>query len=123
MQINTCKKTDIKYEIINDDASNFDFAKLHFSNPIFFVSGLPEMGEMFVDNVMKTTVQNKFDSFGIVFLGSTFKRKFASYVTCYGWGEIIKKNNLKILEEINLPTHWTNDNNSETKYLITKRFQ
>ena len=25
----------------------------------------------------------------------------------YGWGEIIKKNNLKIIEELSLPTHWT----------------
>ena len=121
LQSELCKKTDIKYEIINDDASTFDFAKLHFSNPIFFVSGLPEMGEMFVDNLIKTTIHNKFKSFGIVFLGSTFKRKFASDVNNYGWGEIIKKNNLKILEEINLPTHWTNDNNSETKYLVTKK--
>ena len=38
------------------------------------------MGEMFVDNVIQTTIQNKFKSFGIVFLGSTFKRKFASDV-------------------------------------------
>ena len=29
LQINTCKKTDIKYEIINDDASSFDIAKLN----------------------------------------------------------------------------------------------
>ena len=121
LQIDICKKTDIKYEIINDDASSFDFDKLNLSKPIFFVSGLPEMGEMFVDNLIQTTIQNKFESFGIVFLGSTFKRKFASDVTCYGWGEIIKKNNLKIIDEINLPTHWTNDNNSETKYLITKK--
>ena len=78
------------------------------------------MGEMFVNNVIQTTIQNKFESFSIVFLGSTFKRKFGSDVNYYGWGEIIKKNNLKITEEISLPTHWTNDNNSETKYLITK---
>ena len=120
LQSALCKKTDIKYEIINEDASTFDFGKLHFSNPIFFVSGLPEMGEMFVDNVIQTTIQNKFESFSIVFLGSTFKRKFVSDVNNYGWGEIIKKNNLKIIEELSLPTHWTNDNNSETKYLITK---
>jgi hypothetical protein len=120
LQSALCKKTDIKYEIINDDASTFDFGILHFSNPIFFVSGLPEMGEMFVDNVIQTTIQNKFESFSIVFLGSTFKRKFVSDVNNYGWGEIIKKNNLKIIEELSLPTHWTNDNNSETKYLITK---
>ena len=30
------------------------------SKPIFFVSGLPEMGEMFIDNLMKTTMQNNF---------------------------------------------------------------
>ena len=123
LQSELCKKTNIKYKIINDDASTLDFAKLNLSKPIFFVSGLPEMGEMFVDNLIHTTMQNKFELFGIVFLGSIFKKKFSSDVTHYGWGEIIKKNNLKILEEINLPTHWTNDNNSETKYLITKRFQ
>src|SRR5215210_1628863 len=95
LQLDLCKKTDIKYEIINDDASSFDFDKLNLSKPIFFISGLPEMGEMFVNNVIKKTVRNKFESFGIVFLGSTFKRKFASDVANYGWGEIIKKNNLK----------------------------
>ncbi|HYJ01211.1 MAG TPA: hypothetical protein VEW92_03260 [Nitrososphaeraceae archaeon] len=121
LQNELSKKTDIKFEIMNDDASTYNFAKLGLSKPIFFVSGLPEMGEMFVDNLMQTTIQNKFESFGIVFLGSTFKKKFASDLTYYGWGEIIKKNNLKIIEEINLPTHWTNDNNSETKYLITKK--
>jgi hypothetical protein len=77
------------------------------------------MGEMFIDNLMQTTIPNTFLKFGIVFLGSTFKRKFASDDTYYGWGEIIKKNNLKVIDEINLPTHWTNDNNTETKYIFT----
>ena len=120
LQLDLCKKTDIKYETINDDASSFNFDKLNVSKPIFFISGLPEMGEMFVNNVIQTTVRNKFESFGIVFLGSTFKRQFVSDVANYGWGEIIKKNNLKIIDEINLPTHWTNDNNSETTYIVTK---
>ena len=79
------------------------------------------MGEMFVDNLIQKTIKNKFKTYGIVFLGSTLKKKFASDMSSYGWGEIIKKNNLKIIEEISLPTHWTNDNNSETKYLVTKK--
>jgi hypothetical protein len=120
LQEDLCKKTNVNFEIVNDDASSFNFAKLDLVKPIFFVSGLPEMGEMFVDNVIQTTIQNTFESFGIVFLGSTFRRKFSSDVSYYGWGDIIKKNDLKILDELNLPTHWTNDNNSETKYLITK---
>ena len=121
LQIDICKKTAIKYEIINDDASTFDFDKLHLSKPIFCVSGLPEMGEMFVDNLIEKTIKNKFKTYGIVLLGSTLRKKFASDMSSYGWGEIIKKNNLKIIEEITLPTHWTNDNNSETKYLVTKK--
>jgi hypothetical protein len=84
------------------------------------VSGLAEMGEMFVNNVIQTILQNKFESSGIVLLGSTIKRKFASDVSFYGWGNVIKKYNLQIIDEINLPTHWTNDNNTETKYIITQ---
>jgi len=122
LQNDLCKKTNINFEIVNRDASTFDFAKLNLSKPLFFVSGLPEMGEMFVDNLINTTLQNNFLSFGIVFLGSiNNKRKFVKDDTLYGWGEIIKRNNLKIIKEINLPTHWTNDNNSESKYLITKK--
>jgi hypothetical protein len=122
LQNDLCKKTNINFEIVNRDASTFDFAKLNLSQPLFFVSGLPEMGEMFVDNLINTTLKNNFLSFGVVFLGSiNNKRKFVKDDTLYGWGEIIKRNNLKIIKEINLPTHWTNDNNSESKYLITKK--
>jgi len=122
LQNDLCKKTNINFEIVNRDASTFNFDTLNLSKPLFFVSGLPEMGEMFVDNLINTTLKNNFLSFGIVFLGSiNNKRKFVKDDTLYGWGEIIKRNNLKIIKEINLPTHWTNDNNSESKYLITKK--
>lgn len=120
LQKDLCKKTNINFEIVNDDASSFDFSKLQLAKPIFFVSGLPEMGEMFIDNLLQPTMQNSLLSFGIVFLGSTYQRNFVKDNTVYGWGEIIKKNNLKIIQEIDLPTHWTNDNNSESKYVITK---
>jgi hypothetical protein len=121
LQNDLCKNTNINFEIVNEDAASYDFAKLNLSKPLFFVSGLPEMGEMFVDNVIQNTIHNTFKSMGIILLGSTFKRKFANDSTNYGWGKIIKKNNLKIIDEINLPTHWTNDNNSETIYLVTKK--
>jgi len=122
LQNDLCKKTNINFEIVNRDASTFNFDTLNLSKPLFFVSGLPEMGEMFVDNLINTTLKNNFLSFGIVFLGSiNNKRKFVKDDTLYGWREIIKRNNLKIIKEINLPTHWTNDNNSESKYLITKK--
>jgi len=120
LQKELCKITDVKFKIINDDASSYDFSKLKLSKPIFLVSGLPEMGEMFLDNIIQTILPNKFELAGIVLLGSTIKRTFASDVTIYGWGNMIKKYNLQTIDEINLPTHWTNDNNTETKYIITQ---
>ena len=120
LQKDLCTTTEIEFNIINDDASSYDFSKLELSKPIFLVSGLAEMGEMFIHNVIQAILQNKFESSGIVLLGSTIKRKFASDVTYYGWGNIIKKYNLQLIDEINLPTHWTNDNNTETKYIIAQ---
>ncbi len=121
LQMKLCKNTDTKFEIINDDASTYYYARHNFSRPCFLVSGLPEMGEMFVENLIQTTLKEKFELFGIVFLGSSLKRKFIHDTTNYGWGEIIRKSHLKKIEEINLPSHWTNDNNTETIYLITKK--
>ena len=120
LQNDLCEITDVKFKIINDDASSYDFSKLELSKPIFLISGLAEMGEMFIDNIIQTILQNKFESAGIILLGSTTIRKFASDLTIYGWGRVIKKYNLQIIYEISLPTHWTNDNNTETKYLITQ---
>jgi hypothetical protein len=120
LQNDLCKITNVEFKIINDDASSYDFSKLELSKPIFLISALAGMGEMFIDNVIQTILQNKFGSAGIILLGSTIKRKFESDVTIYGWGKVIKKYNLQIIDEINLPTHWTNDNNTETKYLITQ---
>ena len=51
------KNTDSKFEIINEDASIYNYAKHNFSKPCFLVSGLPEMGEMFVKNIIK--ISNK----------------------------------------------------------------
>ena len=75
LQGELCKKTDIKFEIMNDDASSYNFAKLGLSKPIFFVSGLPEMGEMFIDNLMQTTMQNNFNQIWYCIFGKYLQKK------------------------------------------------
>ncbi|MDX1373519.1 MAG: hypothetical protein R3321_13680, partial [Nitrososphaeraceae archaeon] len=87
----------------------------------FVVSALPEMGEMFIENILKKVRENRIKSFLIVLLGSLVKRKFSSDNNNFGWGNIIQSNNLKIIHSIDLPTHWTNNNPFETKYLILKQ--
>jgi hypothetical protein len=66
---------------------------------------------------MNRIKENSIKSFLIVFLGSLVKRKFLNN-NYFGWGDIIEKYNLKILHSIKLPTHWTNKNIYETKYLF-----
>ncbi len=114
------KKTKIDFEILNTDAAEFDFSALSLTKPIFFVSGLPEMGEMLLENLIEKTKQSNFDSIGIVLLGNTVKRRFMSESTEYGWGKLLEKYNLKVVDEFDLPTHWTNDTTTLTKYLITQ---
>lgn len=115
------KKTDVNFEIINADATNYDFSQLELKDPCFVVSALPEMGEMFIDNIIKKVRENRIDSFLIVLLGSLVKRKFSNNNNYFGWGKIIASNNLKIIHSIELPTHWTNNNSFGTKYLILKQ--
>jgi hypothetical protein len=110
-------KTNVVFEIINADATTYDFVKLKLCYPCFIISALPEMGEMFIENIMNRIKENSIKSFLIVFLGSLVKRKFLNN-NYFGWGDIIEKYNLKILHSINLPTHWTNKNIYETKYLF-----
>ena len=87
LQNNLCKKTNIKFEIVNDDASTFDFAKLHLSKPIFFVSGLPEMGEMFVDNLIQTTIQNNLLIIWHCIFGKYIQKKICKVIVHFMGGE------------------------------------
>ncbi|MFB5598810.1 MAG: hypothetical protein ACE5SW_01095 [Nitrososphaeraceae archaeon] len=114
------KKTNINFEIINADATTYDFSNLELYRPCFVISALPEMGEMFIENIMKRIKENKIKSYLIVLLGSLVKRKFSNNNDYFGWGDIIENNNLTIIHSINLPTHWTNHNAHDTKYLIVK---
>lgn len=114
------KKTNVNFEIINADATNYNFSQLELNDPCFVVSALPEMGEMFIENIIKKVRENRIKSFLIILLGSLVKRKFSNDNNNFGWGNIIQSNNLKIIHSIDLPTHWTNNNPFETKYLILK---
>ena len=64
--------TGIKYNAIRADATRFDYGSLDLSKPIFFISGLPEMGEMLADSVIRQvfSVEKLKHSAGFNFMGS-----------------------------------------------------
>jgi len=113
--------TDVKYEIHQGDATKFAYESLHLSRPIFFISGLPEWGEMLatsvIPNIMKISALRECSGFN--FMGSHIMKEYSRDKTGWGWGKIIEMYDLKIKKCITLPTCWTNDEKIDTAYVFT----
>jgi len=114
--------TGIKYNTIRADATRFDYGSLDLSNPIFFISGLPEMGEMLADSVIRQvlSVEKLKHSAGFNFMGSHVMKSLTRDRTGWGWGSVIASFGLKLIGTITLPTLWTTDQMLDTAYVYTR---
>tara|TARA_B100000029_G_scaffold352415_1_gene344966 strand:+ start:2744 stop:3565 length:822 start_codon:yes stop_codon:yes gene_type:complete len=121
LQSDIIKKNSINFTIMNNDATIVDFNKLNLSNPIFFIGGLPENGEMLansiIDNILNLSKLQKKSCF--VLTGTLAKRKFDKEQSDCGWNLTTQKFNLKTIKTINLPTYWTMDQPFTTPYIFT----
>jgi hypothetical protein len=113
--------TGIKYNAIRADATRFDYGSLDLSKPIFFISGLPEMGEMLANSVIRQvlSVEKMKHNAGFNFMGSHVMKSLTRDRTCWGWGNIIASFGLKLIGTITLPTLWTTDQILDTAYVYT----
>jgi hypothetical protein len=114
--------TGIKYNTIRADATRFDYGSLDLSKPIFFISGLPEMGEMLADSVIRQvlSVEKLKHSAGFNFMGSHVMKSLTRDRTGWGWGSVIASFGLKLIGTITLPTLWTTDQMLDTAYVYTR---
>ena len=104
------------------DATQFDYASLELSQPIFFISGLPEVGEMLANNVIpriRTIANLKEDSI-FVFTGSHMMRKESRDKSMWGWGKLLDSYNLEVIKTVTLPTYWTLDQSIDTPFIFTR---
>jgi hypothetical protein len=113
--------TDVEFEIVNDDATKFEYDCLDLSRPMFFISGLPEWGDMLATSVIPRILEiSKLrESAGFNFMGTHAIQKYSRDRTRWGWGKIIESYDLKIKKCITLPTYWTNDQKLDTAYVFT----
>jgi hypothetical protein len=120
LQRDISSSTGIDFNPINADATTFDYESLNLSKPAFFLSGLPEVGEMLansvINKIMPTNLKN-FTSF--IFAGSHKMRKNSRDHSKWGWGKIIDYFGLNVIETITLPTRWTADQPIDTPYVFT----
>ncbi len=118
-------KTGVIYEMINNDATTFQYKQLNLSRPMVCISALPEIGEILATEIISSFRElSKINNLevGFCFIGNNqqTRNQFKKDDGYFGWSAIIKKFGLKIFKQIELPTHWTNDVKYGTNYLLTK---
>ncbi len=121
LQKEIVSKTGINFNPKHSDATKFDYQALKLNRPAFFISGLPEMGEMLANSVIDTIVSipNLKDSATFVLTGSHQMRKNSRDTSKWGWGLVIDNFGLEVIKTITLPTRWTVDQPIDTPYVFT----
>ena len=114
--------TGIDFNPMREDATQFDYTSLELSQPIFFISGLPEIGEMLANNVISRimSIPDLKVSPIFVFTGSHVMRKGSRDKSKWGWGQVIEHFKLDVIKTITLPTYWTLDQLIDTPFIFTK---
>jgi hypothetical protein len=114
--------TGVGFELLTTDATSFDYESLDLSCPIFFISGLPESGDILARDVISKEIspRDKKGRVGFNFMGTHMMREYMADKTQWGWGNIIKRFDLEVLGCATLPTLWTNDQEIDTAYVFTQ---
>lgn len=111
--------TGVCFEAKCADATQFNYSSLELTKPLFYISGLPEMGEMLANSVLERIIGSELKkTAGFVLMGSHVKRRFAKDHSRWGWGEVIDQFGLKVVQVMTLPTHWTADQPLDTPYIF-----
>jgi hypothetical protein len=122
LQHNVVSSTGVGFEILNLDATSFDYSSLDLSHPIFFISGLPELGDILARDVITKTrnLSAAKGTIGFNFMGTHVMREYTADKTLWGWGNIIEDFELNIVGCVTLPTLWTNDQDLDTAYVFAQ---
>jgi len=120
LQDSISSETGVKYNVIEADATSFEYRQLKLSKPMFFISGLPEMGEMLANSVIKQAMSIKYLDLGFNFMGSHKMKSLSRDQTGWGWGSVIANYGLEHLGTVTLPTPWTADQSVDAAYVYTR---
>ena len=115
-------KTGVDFNPVCSDATIYDFEKIPSKKSIFVIGGVPEIGEVLAESVIKNALEiDHISNPAFVLTGSHSHREFSRDTTHFGWGTLLKKFQLSIISVISLPTYWTMDQKFDTPYIFTKK--
>jgi len=117
------KSTNQNFNPKCEDALKFDYSQLQLTHPLFFIGGLAQMGgdilaANIIDNI--NSIVGLSHNTGLVFTGTHSKKQLSSDLINGGWGSLIEKYDLNVVDTVLLPTVWTFDQTIDTPYIYTK---
>lgn len=119
LQKNIVVATGVTFSSIEADATRYGYDQLGLSRPMFFISGLPEMGEMLARSVLEKILSNQSlkGNSGFNFMGSHVMKRLSRDHTDWGWGKVMSDFDLDLSGTITLPTYWTTEESVDTAYV------
>ena len=112
----------VQFDSITTDATQFDYSKLNLSKPIFFIGGLPKVGEMLANNVIQKIkeISELEGKSCFVLTGTHSLKEISPNDSSFGWKKTVEAFGLRVMNSITLPTRWTIDQKDDTPYVFTK---
>lgn len=103
------------------DATAFDYSELNLKKPVFLIGGLAQMGGTFLaTGVLGKIKPNLLNSLGMVFAGTISQKYTPDPMSKAGWGTVIDKYGLEVIDTITLPSVWTFKESDDTPYIFSK---
>ena len=122
LQKTIIKSTNQNFDPKCENALKFNYSQLQLIHPVFFIGGLAQMG----GDILATGIIDKINAIsnishnaGLVLVGTYSKKQLSGDLTNGGWGSIIEKYNLDIVDIVSLPTIWSFDQTIETPYILS----
>lgn len=115
-------RTGVMFDTICADAGAFDYASLPLTKPVFFIGGLPQVGEILADHIVRAVLSIKRLRNTVFVLAGVDPERGAPGPR-YGWGALVGRFGLTVRSVLTLPTRWTMDQPGGTPYLFASRRQ
>ena len=119
LQNSIYESIDVNFNPNCSDAIAFDYTSLSLTSPAFFIGGLAQMGGVQLATGILDNIQTKENS-GMVFAGTVSQKYASDPLGESGWGTLIDKFSLDVIDTLILPTVWTFKESDDTRYIFTK---
>ena len=122
LQNSISKSINVNFNPNCSDAITFDYSTFDLSNPVFFIGGLAQMGGValatgILENIESNDVKK---NTGMVLAGTISQKYTPDPMNHAGWGTLIDKFALDVIDTVILPAVWTFRETDDTHYIFTK---